>query len=173
MMQSVRQWKDRKIAKLLSRYPSLFKIWEKMAETFEFQDSPWADLKKPVHQCRLVLITSGGFHLKHQEPFDMVNPEGDATFREIPFDSRREDLIITHNYYDHTGADEDINVLFPLERIIDLEKQGDIGAVSPRHFSFMGHIMSEQLDILRDRSIQNLVEKLKEDGAELVLLTPG
>jgi len=44
----------------------------------------------------------------------MMDPAGDPTFSEIPAVASYEDLDITHDYYDHTDADRDINVVFPL-----------------------------------------------------------
>jgi hypothetical protein len=64
-----------------------------------------------------LLITTGGVHLKSQKPFDMKDPKGGSAFREIPAGALPENLIITHNYYDHGDADKDINIVIPIERV--------------------------------------------------------
>ena len=47
-------------------------------------DIPFHPLTKPLSECTFSLITTGGTHLSTQTPFDMLNADGDASFREIP-----------------------------------------------------------------------------------------
>ena len=111
----IRGLKDRLVARLLTRYPALVLRWAE-GRKFTAGDAlgdPWADLDKPLAECRVAIVTTGGVHLRDQLSFDMKNPNGDPTFREIPDGSPRGDLTITHNYYDHRSADRDINVIFP------------------------------------------------------------
>ena len=118
---SLRRWKDRMVARLLTRYPGLVKRWAG-AKDFSAEMAgwragpsftPWTPLAKPVSECKVALVTTGGVHLRTQAPFDMENPDGDPTFREIPGAAARDVLTITHDYYDHRGADADLNVVFP------------------------------------------------------------
>jgi D-proline reductase (dithiol) PrdB len=169
----MRQKKDRIVAKLLRKYPSLFDRWAKNAETLEYDDTPWAPLDKDIDKCRLALVTTGGVHLKSQVPFDMLDPAGDPTFREIPADISPSELVITHNYYDRSGANEDVNVVFPFERVLDLQTSGEIGAVNHRHFSFMGHIMPPHLDVLIRETAPRVAAELKSDQVDIVVLTPA
>ena len=74
-------------------------------------------MRKAVAESTIALVTTAGVHLKSQEPFNMEDPDGDPSFRAIPSDVRKEDLTITHKYYDHSAADRDINVVLPLDRI--------------------------------------------------------
>ena len=169
----MRQTKDKIIAKLLSKYPSLFDRWAQHAEIITYDDSPWTPLNKDVRMCRLALITSGGVHLKSQKPFDMLDASGDPTFREIPARTFVLDLTVTHNYYDRSGANKDINVVFPIERVFELEQSGEIGSVNHRHFSFMGHIMHPYIDVLMQETAPRVVAKLKSDRVDIVILTPA
>jgi len=173
MITKIRQAKDKLIAKILLRHPALFTAWEKKSETLAFNDVPWVNLEKPVAESKLALVTTGGVHLKKQEPFDMVDPNGDAGFREIPFDTPINELKITHNYYDHRNADKDINIIFPLERVLHLQGNREIGELSQYHFSFMGHILGDQLDVLRNHSIPLLIKRLKEEQVDIVVLSPA
>lgn len=136
-------------------------------------DIPFALLAKPLAASTGALITSGGVHLRSQKPFDMENPEGDATYREIPGDVAREDLTITHKYYNHTAADQDLNVIFPLDRFRELAAKGVIGGVAPRHFGFMGHIEGAELVRLQQETAPEVAAKLREDGVDFAFLTPG
>ena len=85
---ALRQKKDKFIAKLLDKHPLLFARWVQKSEFIEFNDSPWTQLAREVNQSRLALITTGGVHLKSQTPFDMTDPAGDPTFREIPANTK-------------------------------------------------------------------------------------
>ncbi|MCC9076679.1 glycine/betaine/sarcosine/D-proline family reductase selenoprotein B [Litorilinea aerophila] len=134
---------------------------------------PFARLAKPLAQCRAALITTGGVHRVDQRPFDMENPDGDATYREIPGDVALAELTITHKYYDHRDADQDINVIFPLEHFRDLAAQGVIGQVAPRHFGFMGHIDGELIQVLTRRTAPEVAQKLRQDEVDFALLTPA
>lgn len=103
----------------------------------------------------------------------MKDPTGDPSFREIPADTLPTDLTITHNYYDHRGANKDINIILPIERVIDLKRTGDIGDVNHRHFSFMGHITSLHLYTLMKKTAPRVVNLLKADNVDLVILAPA
>jgi D-proline reductase (dithiol) PrdB len=103
----------------------------------------------------------------------MEDKEGDPTFREIRAGARIEDLMITHNYYDHRDADRDVNVVFPIERLRELEAEGVIGGVAPRHFSFMGHIAGRHIETLVNWTGPEVAKRLKEDGVDAVFLTPA
>jgi D-proline reductase (dithiol) PrdB len=167
-MNSIRKIKDRLLAKLFTRYPLLVKRWVKRASFIEFRDSPWTDLKKDISKCRLALVTTGGVHLKEQTPFNMDDPEGDYSFREIPRDVVTDNLMITHNYYDHKDAEKDINIILPVERLKELKQHGEIGDIATRHFSFMGHITGSHIDALVKTTAPKVAELLIADGVDIV-----
>jgi D-proline reductase (dithiol) PrdB len=121
----------------------------------------------------VALITTGGVHLSTQQPFNMQDPSGDPSFREISANESPENLLITHIYYDHSDADKDINIVFPVERIRLLKQFGEIGAVSTRHFSFMGHVMGHHIDTLLNQTAPSVAGRLKEDGVDVAILTPA
>lgn len=168
-----RQIKDKIIAKLFTKYPALLNKWAQKTEFVEFEDTPWTRLTTDVAQSRLALITTGGVHLRSQPPFDMLDPQGDPTFREIPQDAVPSDLMITHNYYDHTDADKDINIILPVERVHELKQAQDIGAVNWRHFSFMGHILKHHIDTLMHATAPAVAAALKKDEVDIAILTPA
>jgi len=103
----------------------------------------------------------------------MKDASGDPTFREIPYDTPRQNLTITHDYYDHSDADKDINIVFPIERVLDLKKFEDIGEVNYRHFSFMGHILNHHIHTLMRTTAPRVASALKDDGVDIVILTPA
>lgn len=103
----------------------------------------------------------------------MKDPAGDPTFREIPAGTSPADLTITHNYYDHSDADKDINVVFPIERVQELKQSNEIGDVNYRHFSYMGHIMHHHIKTLMKVTAPRVAAALKLDKVDIVILTPA
>ncbi|RTZ97850.1 MAG: hypothetical protein DSY89_10405, partial [Deltaproteobacteria bacterium] len=138
MNSDFRQLKDKAAARLFTKYPALVEKWAKKASIMTFSDVPWSPVTTNADQWRLALVTTGGVHLKSQTPFDMFDPAGDPTFREIPDNISLSDLMITHNYYNHRDADKDMNIILPLSRVAELKQGREIKSVNLRHFSFMG-----------------------------------
>lgn len=96
-------------------------------------EAPWTPLAKPIRECRVGLISSGGFYALGQPPF----VENDASFRLVPVETRREDLRIYHHGYRDDDADRDPNCVFPIERLRDLAATGEIGGVAEAAVSFV------------------------------------
>lgn len=167
------RFKNRLIAAALTRFPSLADRVAKGVDPLKFDLTPWAPVVKPLAEMTVALITTAGVHLKTDTPFDMSDKSGDGSFRVIPASVALADLAITHDYYDHTDADSDINIVFPLERLRELHADGIVGGVAKRHYGFMGHIENEQIEKLVRESAPKVVRLLKEDGVDAALITPG
>ena len=172
-MISFNRFKNRLIAAALTRFPSLADRVAKGIDPLKFDATPWAPVVKPLVETTVALITTAGVHLKTDEPFNMSDKSGDGSFRVIHSDVQLGDLSITHDYYDHTDADRDINIVFPLERLRELTADGIVGGVAKRHYGFMGHVENEQIEKLIRESAPKTARMLKEDGVDTVLITPG
>ncbi len=131
-----------------------------------------ARLSRPIEQARVALVTTAGFHLPDQEPFDESVRGGDDSFRIIPADADVSQLRSSHrsDAFDHAGIEADPNVALPLERLRELAAEGRIGGVAPRHLSFMGSITAPAR-LIRQTAPQ-AAELLRADGVEAVVLTP-
>ncbi len=81
------------------------------------------------------MVTTTGVHLRDQEPYSV---EGDNSWRLITDDTQSSQLMVTHDHYDHSDADQDINCVFPLDRLRELADKGIIAGVSDKHLGFMG-----------------------------------
>lgn len=103
----------------------------------------------------------------------MESPDGDASYRIIPGDVDTSQIVITHKYYNHSDADKDINIIFPLDRFRELKQAGVIGDIAPRHFGFMGHIKGAQLPILIEKTAPEVARMLIEDQVDVAFLTPA
>ena len=158
---------------LFKRLPWLAERWARRHRFVEATVAPWARVTKPVKDSVIALVTTAGVHLRSDPPFDMSDPDGDPSFREIPSDVDPRRLTITHRYYDHAAADRDIDVVLPPRRLRELADEGQVGAVGPRSFSFMGHIDGRHLATLVEETAPAVADRLRADGAEAVFLTPA
>ncbi len=165
------------LARVFTRFPSLLtRVMGKNGydpEGLNLDDIPWTPVGKDVDKSRVAIVTTAGLHLKDQTPFNMLDPLGDPTFREIPSDTPLDDIRITHDYYDHTDAEKDINIVFPVERLKDAVALGEVGSASPLHISFMGHIDGAYVKTLYNETAPLAAAKLIENGTEIALFTPG
>jgi D-proline reductase (dithiol) PrdB len=133
---------------------------------------PFVPLRKPLTAAKLALVSTAGLTLPAQVPFDDGIRGGDWSFREISQNAEVTSLRESHRSqsFDHTGLREDPNLGLPLERLAELEREGAIGSVSHRHFSFMGSITAPGRLIAR--TAREVADALVEDEVDAVILIP-
>jgi len=138
---------------------------DKIRDLPDFGGTPYVP-GPPVAQRRVALVTTAGVHVRGSRPFD----SGAADYRVIPADTPAGEVIMSHVSvnFDRTGFQEDINVVFPLERLHALQADGVIGSVAAFHYSFMGAAPTRALEA----GARDLAALLKQDGVNAVLLTP-
>lgn len=129
---------------------------------------PW----KPLKEMTIAIVSTAGVHGKDQEPF---NTEGDATYRVLPGDVDSTSLVVTHgapeDHYDRSELKKDINVIFPIDRLRDLQREGFIGAVGAKHFSMMGYAL--KLRQFYDDAAPAVAKEVERSGCDAVVLTAG
>ncbi len=168
------RFKNQLIAKVITRFPSLAQRFITAYEPWESgEPTPWAFVSKPLSECKLALVTTSGIHHPDQPPFDMQDSEGDPSVRLINSQTIGDSYQITHDYYDHSDAEKDLNIIFPIDRLDELQQEGVVGQVSDKHYSFMGHIDGRHIATLIGKSAKQVVEKLRQDAVDVVLLTPA
>jgi D-proline reductase (dithiol) PrdB len=123
---------------------------------------PWQPLRKPLPQCRVALIASGGIYRHGQTAF---HSKDDTSLRLIPTDVRT-----SHFAYDQTDARKDPNVVFPIDTLRGLVREGFIGGLTEHAFTFMGGIYSSRR--VREETAPAITERLKAERADLALLVP-
>lgn len=94
---------------------------------------------------------------------------GDSTFRVIPKDAQPSDLAITHQAYDRTDALKDINLVFPIERLRELEAEHVIGRLAEVHYGF--GLMGSAKKLMP--AIKEVARRISEAGVDLALLVPA
>jgi D-proline reductase (dithiol) PrdB len=131
-----------------------------------YDTEPWVD-GPPLTERRVAIITTGGLHRRDDRPFTF--DPGDI-YRIIPKDTEAKEIVTTHpsTNFDHSGFQQDINVMFPIDRLKELEADGTIGSIADYHYSFMGAMDPSQLE----GSARDLAVVLKKDNIDALLLLP-
>ncbi len=144
--------------------------WDRHLAVIENEFIPWTRWYTPAEQAKVTLVSTGGVYLKHglHIPFDLERDGGDATFREFPSVVAAEDLAVAHGGFDPGYAEEDINVVFPLERLQQLALSGYIGSVAPFVYSFMGHLFDPTR--LLANYAPSVAYRVKRMGADVALV---
>ena len=128
---------------------------------------PWAALTKPLSKCRVGLIGSGGIYKTGQVAFHYKD---DTSFRIIDTRESTSTLRATHFAYDLTDARSDPNVVFPIDTLNELVREGFIGSLAENAYAFMGGIYSSRR--VRERLAPELANRAVRDGVDVVLLVP-
>lgn len=133
---------------------------------------PFTPFDRELSRSTVALVTAGGVHLREQEAFNIANELGDLTYRIIPPETQIEQLMVTHHHYDHRDADQDINVVFPLDVLRDLEAEGFIGGIAKKHIGYMGYTM--QLKAMYEGTAPEIANEIDRGSrADVVVLTGG
>lgn len=133
----------------------------------EYDSSPDAG-PVTLASARVALVTSAGLHGRGDEPFVREDPG----FRVISSEVAARDIVQSHTSigFDRTAMQRDINVVFPIDRLRELEAEGVIGERAPRFLSFMGAQHDPEPALAS--SAAGAAEELLRDRVDVVLLTP-
>ena len=133
---------------------------------------PFTPFDRELSKSTIAIVTAGGVHLREQETFNISDELGDLTFRIIPPDAEASQLMVTHHHYDHTDADADINVVFPLDVLRDLKEEGFVKEVAKKHVGYMGYTM--QLKAMYEGTAPEIANEIDRGSrADAVVLTGG
>lgn len=138
-------------------------------------DTPWSPLGKPLAECTIALVGSGGIALKDDQPFDQEierrDPWGsDPSYRVIPRDVQPDGVKVYHLHYNPAFAEQDVNCIFPVTRLVELEAQGEIGRAAPSHYSYMGYTLRPQQ--LLTESVPAIIRQMRDEGVDAAALVP-
>lgn len=127
----------------------------------------WQPLRKPLSECRLGLVATGGIYVTGQVAFHYRD---DTSIRAVPTDVKTADLRTAHFAYDQTDARDDPNVVFPIDTLRRLVREGVIGELAEHAFTCMGGIYSSRR--VREELAPKLRERLLEEQVDAALLVP-
>ena len=133
---------------------------------------PFTPFDRPLEKATIALVTAGGVHRRDQDPFNIADELGDLTFRPIEPEVEVADLMVTHHHYDHSDADRDVNVVFPIERLRELAAEGVVGGLAKVHVGYMGYSM--QLKNMYEQTVPAIADAIeRQSRADAVVLTGG
>ena len=119
----------------------------------------------PLSEATVAIVTTAAL-ARAGEPWT------DQTHEYRLFDREAEGLLMAHNStnFDRSGFALDRNVVYPLDRLAEMEAEGALGRVAPRHASFMGSTFELSAFVLDTGP--KLAAELRGDGVDVALLTP-
>jgi D-proline reductase (dithiol) PrdB len=130
---------------------------------------PFTPFEKELATATVALVSATGIYAPGQEPFPTEDP-GDITFRTIEGATETSALKIAHHHYDHSEADGDPNIVFPLDTLRELASEGFIAAINDKHYSYG---FTTRLRELYEATFPELADKVERSRTKLVLLTAG
>ena len=151
---------------------------------FSYDDVPLAQLRIPLSEAKVALLTSSGHFVEGDDPAPfgvehMTQTEAEVRIGEflraeptlslIPVNTPPDQLRVRHGGYPVDAAILDHNVTLPLRPLLELEAEGVIGTLADEARSFVG--ATSQLR-LRDHVAPTWVEGLRAADIDAVLLVP-
>lgn len=128
----------------------------------------WTPVTKELKDMTVALVTAAGVHLKSDKRFNLA---GDFSFRVIPGDAPSSELMVSHGGYDNADVNKDVNCMFPIDPMRELEKEGFIKALAHVNVGFMGGGGDQRK--FTEETGPEIARQLKEAGVDAVLLTAG
>jgi D-proline reductase (dithiol) PrdB len=133
----------------------------------DHDSAPWTPLDKPLARARLALVTTAALHVRGDAPFT----GGHQGYRAIPTDTPRRDVLLSHSSigFDRSDGQQDLNVIFPLDRVRELVAAGEVGSLAPTGYAFLG--AQRSYDGILKESGPEVAAQLKAEGVDAVFLT--
>jgi D-proline reductase (dithiol) PrdB len=136
-----------------------------------FKTTTWTPFEKSLEKARVAILCSSGISRRDQEPFDPLS-RSNLTYREIPKDTRAEELVINYSYYDHSDADKDPNIVFPIDRFRELEEEGFIGELAETNYGLgMGRMYKRTA--LQTQLAAEIARKVKGAAIDVLFCVPA
>lgn len=132
--------------------------------------APFTRLRKPLPQCRVSMLTSGGISHCSRPPFD-AGARDDVRLDAVDSAAPVAEFEVNDSYYDTRDVRKDLNAVFPIERLRELAEDGVIGSLAPRLWSgFMGRIYKRSLVA---EAAPVFGRALVHDGVDVLVLVPA
>ena len=130
-----------------------------------FASTPWVPA---VDQDKrhVAIVSTAGFIVRGERP---LLPR-DSGYRSIAASVSDKDILCSHvsTNFDRTGFQQDLNVMLPRDRLVELEQDGTIGKAANVHYAFMG---ATEVEHLEDRA-RALGQSMLALGVNTVVLAP-
>lgn len=123
-------------------------------------------LGPPLSERRVAVVSSAGLGRRGDRPFG----PGAVDYRVLPTDADANDIVMSHISvnYDRTGFQQDLNIVYPVERLNEMAASGEIGGVAAHHYSFMGASDPAPMQPFAE----DVAAAMQAEGVDTALLVP-
>ncbi|MBI1746391.1 MAG: hypothetical protein HYR55_07365 [Acidobacteria bacterium] len=129
---------------------------------------PYTPFRGQLEESRICLVSNAGVYIQGEQ--EAFNLKGDLTTRKIPSDIDSRRLAIAHEHYDHTDADRDVNLVFPIDRLRELVSEKKIKSVTAE---FISKGYSQAMREIKERVSWEIAKAVDRMRPDIVLLTAG
>ncbi|MCX7142586.1 MAG: hypothetical protein NT123_16270 [Proteobacteria bacterium] len=135
-----------------------------------FEDVPFAPLKKPLAESRVVLISTSEITERGAEREGGDDRQSGGGVYTIDADVPVEQLYSpTHSYDKYATTLEDVGAFYPAAALHEAVKAGRIGSLTKR---FHGVYNAYSQRRTRETDVVEALRRCREDGADVAVLTP-
>ncbi len=151
-------------------------LGKSIPEQPKYSGIPWTPVSKPLASAKVALLSTAGISMKSDEPFDMdferAHPtKGDSSFRRLSSTARHEDIVANHLHIDTGYIERDLNVALPVDRLRELVRAGEVGAIADSHYSIMGYQGNDSAK-LENESAPAIADAMRSEEVDFALLAP-
>ena len=167
------------MAKIINSYRFLDGITGRMMKHWATlgppRQIPWSPLVKPMSQCTVSIVSLAALPSRPTSRSTKTLSGGDPwssdpSYRVLARGTATGDVRVYHLHINTSFAQQDLNCVMPLERLSQLEAQGEIGHSAPSHYSYMGYTVRPDA-LLRD-TVPDIIGRLRQEQVEAVVLVP-
>ncbi len=133
------------------------------------KNTEWVPFDKKLLESKIAFISVAGAYLKDQKPFAATEADSDYDFRTINIDFNPEELQFQPIDWEPSEVREDFNTVFPIERLILLQKEGLIGKLHDEIYSFSGYNAKRELLL---KNVDKIARKLSSETTDGALIIP-
>ena len=128
-----------------------------------FEKMAWTK-PSPANKRRVSIVSTAAISKRNDRPFSWLAKD----HRVIHKTDR--DLVMTHVAveFDRSAWQQDLNVIFPLDRLAEMEADHEIGSLANEHYSFMGAADP----VTMEKSAREVAARMKDEGVDTVFLIP-
>ncbi len=130
-------------------------------------DAAQATVAPPLSEAKVAIVTTAGMRLSGDVT---IWQPTDGSFTRLPRATRDMQLSHFSPNFDRAGVAQDLNVVFPIDRLEELVADGTVGDLAETNLSFMG-AQFDLSTVIQDTG-PAAAQELIDQGVDVVLLTP-
>ena len=142
-------------------------LHEALLPDVDFPAPTLTPLRRPLAESTVGVYVSCGLYLKGDPPPGRTN---DLNYRLIHRDVALSELAIGHLSPVRLWAEQDLNVSYPRDRLIELEAEGLFGRLADEAVSLVGSIST--YTELVEQAVPRILGDYERQGVDLVFLFP-